>query len=400
MDSYSNGFDFDEVVNRKEQNSKKWIDWSGIGINKVIPDVLPMWIADMEFKCAPQILEALKKPIEWGVIGYDSMYEQYYDSFIAWQKKRNNWDIRAEWLVPVPGVVQGLAAVIRKFTQEHEGILIQPPVYYPFFMVINENNRTVVENNLVYTQDGYTIDFDDLDKKLSKAKMIILCNPHNPIGRVWKRDELQRIGELCIKHDILIIADEIHSDLILSGHKHTPIAALSEELLNRTITLCAPSKTFNVAGLMQSVAIIKNPALRDSFIHGLKGMGIMHMNSFAIAGFSAAYQYGEAWLDAALAYIESNVDFVVNFVKQTLPAVKTYKIESTFLMWLDMTAVSDDSTVIDDALLHTGKILLDPGIVFGKSGDRFYRINVACPRSMMEDAMNRIATAVHAVEKQ
>ncbi len=387
-------FNFDTCVKRGEQNSKKWLDWQSFGIDEIDPEILPMWIADMEFSCEPRILEELKKPINWSVIGYDRIPKDFFDVFVEWEKRRNNWDIKADWLVPVSGVVNGIALAIQSFSNIDEGVVIQPPVYPPFFTVTNENHRTLLENNLINTDDGYRIDFDDLDRQLSKAKVMVLCNPHNPIGRVWKKDELERIADLCIKHDILLVSDEIHSDLIFSNQKHIPIASLSEEIRERTITLNAPSKTFNVAGLMQSVAIIPNEKLRETFSQHLKALGYMHMNSFSGLGFVASYRYGEAWLDAVLPYIEANAEYARDFIQKHLPQIKVHKNEATFLMWLDMRAIAEDKETISNALINEGKILLGDGLPFGKAGDRFYRLNIGCPRTMLEDGLQRIKRAI------
>lgn len=387
-------YNFDEVIDRQHQNSKKWIDWSGLGLKEIKPDVLPMWIADMDFKCEQKILEALKKPIQWGVIGYDAACSSFYDSFIKWQKDKNDWDIKKEWLVPTPGVVPGIANAIRTFTKEHDKILIQPPVYYPFFSVIETNDRVVVENNLIYDEDKYRIDFEDLKEKIKDCKMMILCSPHNPIGRVWSVEELTQIVEICIENNVILVSDEIHSDLLLFGNKHVVSANLPNGAKDMTITLMAPSKSFNIAGLAQSVAIISNSELREKFQRGMKSMGMMHMSSFAIAGFSAAYECGGEWLSESLKYIEKNVEFTIEYLKENLPQVKAHKIEGTYLMWFDLTYFSDDRKVIDDLLLNKGKVLLDPGIDFGKVGDRFYRINVGCPKCMLEDALNRIKIAL------
>ncbi len=386
-------YDFDEVVPRWEHNSMKWTDWSCYGIDETRRDILPMWIADMDFKCEPRILNEIRKIIEWGVIGYDSPKEAFYDVFINWQRRRNAWEVYREQIVPVPGVVFGIVNAMQVFTKEHDKILIQTPVYYPFYTIIEKNNRELVKNPLIDTGHRYEIDLDDLDKKLEGCKMMILCSPHNPVGRVWTSEELQKVGELCLKHGVLLVSDEIHSDLILSGYKHTPIAKISEEIAENTITLTAPSKTFNIAGLNQSVAIISNKKLRDKYKDNLIGSGLAHLASFSIVGFEAAYKYGEEWLDEALAYIEKNVDYALEYIEKNIPGVVTYKPEGTFLMWLNLQGYGIECEKLNEIFINEGKILLDYGCKFGDESAGYYRLNVAVPRKTLVEALERIKKA-------
>ena len=385
-------YNFDEIVDRSKQRSKKWTDYSKFGV-EVSEDFLPLWIADMDFKCEPRIAQALQEVVDYGIYGYDSPSPDFFDSFISWQKKHNDWEVSKDWLVPVPGVVPGICNAVRTFTKEGDRILIQPPVYYPFFKSIDCNRRIIVENELVLGPDQYSIDFDDLDAKLASCKMFIFCSPHNPVGRVWSQEELQKVAQLCIKHDVILISDEIHSDLIFKGSVHQPIANLSKEIADRTITLMAPSKTFNVAGLAQSVAIISNPDLREAYAEGLGSTGMMHMASFAAAGFPAAYEYGQEWLEQAMNYIEGNVDYVLAYIKENLPEIKVYRPQGTFLMWLDFNPMVDQPDQVMEQLIHKGKLILDDGSVFGQSGQGFCRLNVASPRSIIEEAMARMKRA-------
>lgn len=386
-------YNFDEIINRRHHHSKKWTDWSGYGL-QTCEDVLPLWIADMDFKCEPRILDALHETVNYGVIGYDAPPKDYYDPFISWQKRKNDWELRKEWFVDTPGIVPGISNAIISLTEKGDKILIQPPVYYPFFKAINFNDRTLVENTLLMGEDRYEIDFEDFEQKIRDCKMFILCNPHNPVGRVFTREELRKMGELCVKHNVIILSDEIHGDLIMKGHKHIPIASLSEEIKQQCLTFTAPSKTFNIAGLAQSVAIIPNEEFRAKFKKGMEAFGIMHMASFGITGFHAAYLYGEEWVKQVLEYIEGNIDFVMNFLKEQLPIVKAYKPEGTFLMWLDFRALSEDINVVDELLIKKAKVLMDSGAKFGETGQRFYRLNIASPRAIIEEAMNRIKQAI------
>lgn len=387
-------YNFDEIVDRKHQHSKKWTNWSKFGL-KPNDEILPFWIADMDFKCEPRILEALRETVDYGVMGYDAAPVDYYEPFLQWQKKKNQWEVDEDWLIYTPGVVPGIANSILCFTQKSDKILIQTPVYYPFFKAIESNGRTLVQSRLIMGDKQYGIDFEDFEEKIKACKMMILCNPHNPVGRVYTEEELLKIGEICVKHDVLIISDEIHGDLIMKGNKHIPIATLSEKIAQNTITLTAPSKSFNVAGLSQSVAIIPNPELRERFLAGMESFGIMHLPTFGITGFHAAYKYGEDWLNQALEYIEANMDYVLEYLQKNLPQVRAYKPEGTFLMWLDFRAVSEDMNVLNDLLINKAKILMDSGHVFGENGCGFYRFNVGCPRFLVVEAMERLTRALH-----
>ncbi len=386
-------YNFDEDIKRGNTHSKKWTDWSSYGI-EATDDILPLWIADMDFRCEPRILEALHETVNYGAIGYDGPPKDYYEPFLAWKKKRNGWTLDQKWFLPTPGIVPGISNAVLALTEKEDKILIQPPVYYPFFTAVEVNGRTLVENTLIEGKNRYEIDFPDLEEKLKDCKMMILCNPHNPIGRAYTREELQKIGDLCVKNNVILVSDEIHSDLMMKGQEHISIATLSEDIEDITITMCAPSKTFNIAGLAQSVAIIKNDKLREKFQLGLQGFGLMHMSSFGITGFNAAYKYGEEWLEEALDYIESNVDYVMDFLKNELPSVKAYRPEATFLMWLDFREVAKTEEELENIVLHKAKLLMDVGSHFGKTGDRFYRLNVGCTRKTLEEAMNRLKKAI------
>lgn len=389
-------YNFDEYVDRKNSHAEKWNNMIAAGAKKNDHSILSMSIADMEFKCCEKILEALKEPIENGVIGYDCPCEKFYSSFINWYKEKNGWDLKKEWIVPVPGVVPGIANTIFTNTSENETVLINPPVYPPFFNVVNLNNRKLIENPLVETEDSYKIDFKDFENKIKKnnVKVSILCSPHNPVGRVWSREELEEYGRICLENNVLIISDEIHSDLILKGHKHIPIASISEELRENTITLTAPSKTFNIAGLAQSVAIIPNEKLREKFINGLIGYGIFHMASFAAVGFVAAYTHGKVWFEECIEYIEENIDFAIDFINREIPKIKVKKPEASFLLWFDCRALDIEHEQLHQMLIDEGKLLLNSGANYGESGNMFFRMNIACNREMLKDGLNRFKKIV------
>ena len=389
-------YDFNEYVDRKNSHAEKWNNMISAGAQKNDHSILSMSIADMEFKCCDEILEALKEPISNGVIGYDCPCEKFFSSFIKWEKEKNNWDIKKEWIVPVPGVVPGIANTILRNTKEGDAVIINTPVYPPFFNAIQLNNRVVVENPLVELADKYIIDFDDFEKKIidNNVKLSVLCSPHNPVGRVWTKEELNKYGEICRKHNVLMVSDEIHGDLILKDYKHIPIASLNDDFLYNTVTLTAPSKTFNIAGLAQSVAIIPNEELRNKFIEGLVGYGIFHMASFAAVGFVAAYTYGKEWFEECISYIEDNIDFAIDFINKEIAKVKVKRPEASFLLWLDFRAFDIDHDELHQKLINEGKLLLNSGITYGENGRLFFRMNIACNRKMLTDGLNRLKKVV------
>ncbi|MDD7765581.1 MAG: pyridoxal phosphate-dependent aminotransferase [Peptoniphilaceae bacterium] len=390
-------YNFDEYVDRKHSHAEKWNNMVSAGAPKNDHSILSMSIADMEFKCCDEILNALKEPIENGVIGYDCPCQKFFSSFVNWQKEKNNWDIKKEWIVPVPGVVPGIANTILHNTKEGDAVIVNTPVYPPFFNVINLNNRKLVENELIELDDKYVFDFEDFERKIieNDVKVSILCSPHNPVGRVWTKEELTKYGNICIKHNVLMISDEIHGDLTLKGYKHIPLASISDEFAKNTVTLSAPSKTFNIAGLAQSVAIISNDELKDRFLNGLVGYGIFHMASFAAVGFVAAYTYGKEWFKECMEYIESNIDFALEFINKELPKVKVKRPEASFLLWLDLRDYGMPHEDLHQYLINEGKLLLNSGITYGENANLFFRMNIACNREMLIDALNRLKTALN-----
>lgn len=382
-------YNFDEIIDRKNTNS---IKWNNAYKNR---DILPMWIADMDFKVADEIVDAFKNRIEHSIFGYDIRPDSYYESIINWVKKRHNWDIKKEWILFSPGIVPGLNIAALTFVEPNEKIIIQPPIYPPFFGVVKNNKRNSLENPLKFNGEKYIIDFKDLERKIDKdTKMLLLCSPHNPVGRVWERWELEKLGDICLKNDILIVSDEIHSDIIYEGYKHTPIASISEELLMNTITLMAPSKTFNIAGLYTSFVIIPNEKLREKYENSINNLGIGSTNTFGIEGLKAAYNFGEEWLDQVLKYIEDNADFAIDYIEKNIPKVKVAKPEGTFLLWLDFTQLGLNQDELMKLMLDEGKVWLNDGSTFGKEGEGFLRLNIGCPRSILEEGLKRVKEAV------
>ena len=392
-------FNFNEKVDRSKNHAAKWEEMGAkFGSN----DLLPMWIADMDIKTAPEIVEAIKEKADQAIFGYVYRPASYYETAAAWCEKRFGYKIDPKTLIHSPGVVPSMNMLVKMLTKEDEKVLIQIPVYPPFAASVKTGKRTLVTNELVKDKNGYyTIDFEDLEKKLSdeKVTLMILCNPHNPVGRVWKKEELQKIGDLCVKYNVRILADEIWRDLVLPGYTHTPIASLSREIENITITCFSPTKTFNIAGLQASFAVFPREEEWKAFDNELGEMDIKRNNPFSLVGFEAAYNHGEEWLSELLVHLEGNAQYVADFVKERLPEIKTVKPEGTYLMWLDFNGLNITPEEITDMLIKDAKVAMNDGASFGANGKGFARMNIACPRYMVEDAMARIEKAVKNLKK-
>ena len=384
-------YNFDKIIDRSHSNSAKW----NADEIKIDGNILPMWVADMDFKVADEILEALEEPIKHGILGYNIIPDSFYDAIISWVDKKHDWKIEREWISFLPGIVPGISVATNEFTDERDEILIQPPVYHPFYRVAENNNREIVENQLRLVDDKYLMDFKDMkDKITEKTKLAVLCSPHNPVGRVWERRELEEFGKICVDKDIIIVSDEIHNDLILKDHKHIPTALVSDEIMMNTITFMAPSKTFNIPGLYASVAIIPNETIRERFNERLSKWEMGGANTFSLAGFTAAYNHGEEWLKEALEYIEENIDFALDYINENIDGVKTYKPDGTYLMWLDFNDTGKTLEEVEELLLNKGKVMLNNGKMFGPGGEGFFRLNIGCPRAMLEDGLKRIKKAL------
>jgi len=385
-------FNFDEIIDRKTTYSAKWSQ-----VHLGSPDMLPLWVADMDFKCPPAVIEAVEQAARHGVYGYCDRMDDYYETFIMWNKDRNRWKIQKDWIVYSPGIVPALNYAVQSFCAPGDKVIIQPPVYYPFFDVVTNNGCQLVENKLIFESGRYTMDFDSLESQLAdpKVKALILCNPHNPVGRVWSKDELTTLGNLCIKHNVLVLSDEIHSDLVYSGYHHVPFASLSEEFAQNSIVCMAPSKTFNLAGLQTSNIIIPNPVLRQMFFNTIERAGTTDTNLFGIVAAVAAYRGGALWLSQLLKYLENNMKFMDQFLHSNLPEVKLIKPEGTYLAWLDCKDAEADYKVLERRIRSKGKVLLDEGYIFGSGGEGFERINIACPLPILEEALKRIEHALH-----
>lgn len=410
-------FNFDIETNKKGTHSIKWefLFENGRPIYGDHADpkhgserILPLWVADMDFRCAPPIIEAIQKRAEQGVLGYCSPADSYYEAVVEWVSRRYGWQIERDWIVITPGVVPAINMLIQSLLQPGDKVLVQPPVYHPFFSAVKNNGCELVENALVYEEGHfdsaqhrrYHMDFDDLAEKAADTavKMAILCSPHNPVGRVWTEEELTRFGEICLDNDVLVVSDEIHCDLIYSGHKFTSYATISQRFAQNSIICTAPSKTFNIAGLKTSNIIIIDEALRTKFAKGILRNGLMGAHTFGVVATEAAYRHGEPWLEAVMAYIEENYRFMSDYMEEHLPQLHIVKPEGTYLVWVDCSALNLSPDARKKLLMQEAHVFLNEGKVFGVEGENFERINLACPRSILAEALERIRTAVATLE--
>lgn len=386
-------YDFDEVVNRRNTGSLKW---SGA------ENELPMWVADMDFKTAPEIRKAIIKRADHGVFGYSVIPDEWYDAYISWWNKRHSFNIKKEWLVFCTGVVPAISSVVRKLTTPAEKVLIQTPVYNIFFNSILNNGREVIESPLKYDRERYSIDFDDLEQKLSdpQTTMMILCNPHNPIGKIWGRENLEQIGELCYKHNVLVVSDEIHCDLTDPYCSYIPFASVSDKCRENSITCIAPTKAFNIAGLQSAAAVIPNANICHKVWRGLNTDEVAEPNAFAIDVAIAAFTKGEDWLDELRKYIYDNKQLVKEYIEKEIPSLTLVPSEATYLLWLDCKKVIGCATELAQCIRSETGLYISNGIAYGKAGSDFMRINIACPRSILTDGLERLKKGVEVYGKR
>ena len=391
-------YDFDEVIDRRNTDCLKY----DFAVQRGRPkDVLPFWVADMDFSIAQEIEDALVKRCQHGIFGYSEATDGYFAALQNWYLKHFNWQVQRPWLIKTPGVVFALAMAVKAFTEPGDGVLVQQPVYYPFTEVIRDNDREVVNAPLALVNGHYEIDFADLEQKLAnpKVKLMFLCSPHNPVGRVWTKEELLKVGDLCLKYNVITVSDEIHSDFVWDDNVHTPFATLGEEYQQNCIVCTAPSKTFNLAGLQVSNIFIPNQKLRRAFRKQIDAAGYSQLNTLGLVACQAAYAYGEEWLTQVKAYIRSNITFVDDYLKQNLPQIKMLPIEGTYLVWLDCSALGMTADEREQWLWHEAKLWLDGGGIFGKEGEAFERINVACPRATLLQGLEQLKAAVEGLKK-
>ena len=384
---------FDKIIDRRNTRCLKY----DFAVERNMPaDVLPLWVADMDFETSSYIEDAIIERAKHAIYGYSEVKTPYFDILKKWMQKHHDWDIQRKWLVKTPGVVFALAMAVKAYTEPGDAVLIQQPVYYPFSEVIKDNGRNVVSNTLYLGEDNrYHIDFEDFEQKIvdHKIKLFLLCNPHNPVGRVWTKEELTRLGDICVKHHVTVVSDEIHEDFVFKG-KHQVFANIKKEYEEITVTCTAPSKTFNIASLMISNILIPNPELKRKFKHQMDAAGISQLNVLGLVACEAAYEHGEEWYQAMKAYVKENIEFVKQYVEEQLSGVNMVEHEGTYLVWLDFRGTGLSVEELDDKIINQAKLWLDSGKIFGSCGEGFQRINVACPRKVLEEALDRIKNAV------
>jgi len=388
-------YDFDTLVSRENTNSVKW-DCIPAGDDSVKDKLLPLWIADMDFVCAAPIVEAMRRRVDRRIFGYSMPYtDEYLEAVTGWFRRRAGWDIDRESVVVAPGIVPALGILLRSLTNEGDGIIIQTPVYYPFGQKIANNGRRVVTSSLINSDGFYAMDFDDLEEKAKdpKSTMMILCNPHNPVGRVWTPEELSAVAEICLKHDVLLVSDDIHCDLVRETSRYTPVGTLNDD--ERIITCTAASKTFNLAGLQTSNIIMKDKRQRELWRREAQDRcGLYGCNPMGIVAPQAAYSEGGPWLDQVNAYISANLEFVGEFVAEHLPKARYWFPEGTYFAWLDLREYGHTAEQLEELMIYRAHVALDEGYIFGEEGQGFERINVACPRSILRDCLERMERAL------
>lgn len=412
-------YNFDKITNRKGTNSLKY----DFAVERGKPaDVLPLWVADMDFPVSEEISKSLHAAVEHGIYGYTQPKDAYYNAVMNWMERKHNWKTKREWIVKTPGVVFALGAAVKAFTDPGDAILIQNPVYYPFTNIIRDNNRKVVDNTLVYhpvtertvvpvtTDDvseqqinnvgtvspAYQIDFEDFERKIEQehVKLFILCNPHNPVGRVWTVEELQKLGEICLRHHVIVVSDEIHNDFVYPGFEHTVFANVDPRFAEFTLTCTAPSKTFNLAGLQISNIFIPNENLRKAFKAEIDKTGYDEPNALGVVACEAAYRAGEDWLEQLRAYLLKNLNFLRDFLQEKIPQIHLVEPEGTYLVWLDCSELGITGKELDQFIVDKAGLWLDGGSMFGPSGAAFQRVNIACPQATLELALNKLKAAV------
>ena len=412
-------YNFDKITNRKGTNCLKY----DFAVERGKPaDVLPLWVADMDFPVSEEISKSLHAAVEHGIYGYTQPKDAYYNAVMNWMERKHNWKTKREWIVKTPGVVFALGAAVKAFTDPGDAILIQNPVYYPFTNIIRDNNRKVVDNTLAYhpvtertvvpvtTDDAseqqinnvgtvspaYQIDFQDFERKIEQehVKLFILCNPHNPVGRVWTVEELQKLGEICLRHHVIVVSDEIHNDFVYPGYEHTVFANVDPRFAEFTLTCTAPSKTFNLAGLQISNIFIPNENLRKAFKTEIDRTGYDEPNALGVVACEAAYRAGEDWLEQLRAYLLKNLNFLRDFLQEKIPQIHLVEPEGTYLVWLDCSELGITGKELDQFIVDKAGLWLDGGSMFGPSGAAFQRVNIACPQATLELALNKLKEAV------
>ena len=386
--------DFDKIIERKNTRSLKY----DFAVRRGMPEnILPLWVADMDFETSSYIQDALTERVKHGIFGYSEVQTPYFEIVRDWMKRHHDWDVQEKWLVKTSGVVFALAMAVKAYTQYGDGVLLQLPVYYPFSEVIRDNGRKVVSSDLYLGNDNrYHIDFNDFEKKIidENIKLFFLCSPHNPVGRVWTESELIQLGDICLKHGVTVVSDEIHQDFVFHG-KHHIFASLKKEFENLSVICTSPSKTFNLASMMMSNIFIPNPELRQKFQKQLDASGTSQLGVMGLVACETAYSKGEEWYQAMLSYVAENIRFTKKYVAENLPDVTISDTEGTYLVWLDFRKTGLNVDELENLIIHKANLWLDSGKIFGKCGAGFQRINVACPRSILKEALERIRKALY-----
>ncbi len=381
-------YDFDKTIDRRATNSYKW--------DSAPEGALPMWVADMDFRTAPAIIDALQKRVAHGIFGYTRVPDAYYDAVTSWFSRRHGWDIDREWIIYTSGVVPAVSAVIKALTVPGDKVIVQTPVYNCFFSSIRNNGCEIVSNPLRRTADTYEMDFDALERCAAdpRAKVMLLCNPHNPAGRVWTPDELTRLGNICLRNGVTVVADEIHCELVYQGFKYTPFASLSDAFLHRSVTCVSPSKAFNIAGLQIANIVAFDNDLRSRIDKAININEVCDVNPFGVAATIAAYNEGEEWLNQLVDYLHGNYEAMAEFCRRELPEFPITRLEGTYLVWMDCSSLGMPSDALEHALLDDARLWLNAGTMYGAEGEGYMRWNIACPRSVMLDGLNRFLNFV------
>ena len=383
---------FDQVINRVGFNSKKWDACEETFGDK---EIIPMWIADMDFRVPEKVIEEIEKRAAHGIFGYTGMPDSYLEAVQNWMEKHHGWKIEKEWICHSPGVVSALSFLIDAYTEPGDKIIVQSPVYYPFARSVRTSGRTLLDNPLIQKDGRYQMDLDGLRAQLDDSvKMILLCSPHNPVGRVWSREELMELADLCLEHHILMVSDEVHADLLFEGSKHTCFPTLSAEVEKNTILCTGASKTFNLAGLKTSSIIIPDRERREKFKTVLNRYNVASGNIFGLVATEAAYRYGEEWLEQLKKYLQGNLEFMISFMEKELPEIPVVRPEGTYLVWMDFRALGMEDKELEDFCRKKAKIAFDPGYEFGTGGSGYMRANIACPREILERAMENLKKAI------
>ncbi|WP_332454388.1 MalY/PatB family protein [Chryseobacterium aquaticum] len=378
-------YNFDEIISRKNTNSVKW------DLAKDA-EVLPMWVADMDFKTAPEILETISEKVSHGIFGYSDIPDNFHQSIIDWWKNNHDFYIEKEWLLPVTGMIVSLSAIVRTFVKPDENIILQTPVYNHFFTIADNCSCNILENDLIYKDGSYEIDFDDLEAKASnsKTKLLLISSPHNPVGRVWKKEELVKIAEICLKHQVMVVSDEIHADLVFENHKHIPFASIAANYDLLSVTCGSPCKTFNLSGLSISYIISQDKNILKQINKTLEIQETTYPNPIAADALIAAYTKGNNWLKEMKIYLWENYQFLLKFCGEHLPEIKVISLEATYLVWLDCSFFNKTSDEISKILIDEEKLWLNSGTMYGKAGEGFLRMNIACPRELLVEGLKRL----------